>query len=371
MTVLESFMSDLAPLVNIDCGTHNTAGVTKIAEMMKKHFESIGFHAELVDLGPNAGKGLLATNKPNADHYDVLFNAHMDTVFPDGTAAQRPLSTKGDRAYGPGCSDCKSGVLAIFYALKNARPEDLERLSIAVALNPDEETGSKASSKWLCQVASKAKRALVFEAAREGGQLVRSRKGSTNYVVKFKGISSHAGNAPYKGANANIAAARFALAAAGLSDFDHGTTVNPGVIKGGTAPNIISDYCEVYIDTRYWNNEDDNYLNNALTKMAESVWAPRVTQTIEKLSHSNAMPLSESTKELVAQITEAAKLEGFDIDWVDAGGASDGNHMAEVGIPVIDGCGPAGGEFHCDREFLRMDTIEERIRMISRFLTLI
>ena len=80
---------------------------------------------------------------------------------------------------------------------------------------------------------------------------------------------------------------------------------------------------------------------------------------------------SDATKELVAQITEAAKLEGFDIDWVDAGGASDGNHMAEAGLPVIDGCGPAGGEFHCDREFLRLDTVEERIRMITRFLSLI
>ena len=117
--------------------------------------------------------------------------------------------------------------------------------------------------------------------------------------------------------------------------------------------------------------EDDKELDREINKLAEATWAPRVTQTIERVSHSNSMPLSESTKEMVAQITEAAKLEGFDIEWVDAGGASDGNHMAEVGIPVIDGCGPAGGELHSEREFLRMDTIEERIRMISRFLTLI
>ena len=371
MSVFDSFMKDLAEVVNMDCGTHNVAGVTKVAEIMKKHFESIGFKAELVDLGPNAGKGLFACNKPDADHYDVLLNAHMDTVFPDGEAAKRPLSVKGDRAYGPGCSDCKSGVLAIYYALKGARPEDLERLSIAVALNPDEETGSKASSKWLRGVAAKADRALVFEAARAGGQLVRSRKGSSNYIVTFKGLSSHAGNDPYHGANANIAAMRFALAAAGLADFERGTTVNPGVIQGGTAPNIISDHCVVKLDTRYWNNEDDKALHEGIMKLAEATWAPRVTQTIEHVSHSNAMPLSESTKTLVDQITEAAKLEGFDIDWVDAGGASDGNHLAEAGLPVIDGCGPAGGEFHCDREFLRLDTVEERIRMISRFLSLI
>ena len=115
MSVLDSYMKDLAELVNKDRGTANIAGVTEAAKIMKGHLESIGFKADLVDLGPNAGNGLFATNKPNADRYDVLFNAHLDTVFPDGTAAARPLTVKGDRAYGPGCSDCKSGVLAIYY----------------------------------------------------------------------------------------------------------------------------------------------------------------------------------------------------------------------------------------------------------------
>lgn len=369
--MLDSYIKDLTELVNLDCGTHNKAGVTRAAEIMKRHFEEIGFKAELVDLGPGAGKGLFACNKPGADHYDVLMNAHLDTVFPDGTAAARPLSVKENRAYGPGCSDCKSGVLAIFYALKHARPEDLKRLSIAVALNPDEETGSTASSEWLKKLALRASRALVFEAARAGGELVRARKGSSTYVVTFKGKSSHAGNAPYAGANANIAAMRFALAAAGLADFDKGTTVNPGVIEGGSASNVISDHCVVKLDTRYWNNEDDKALHEAMMKLAEQTWSPRVTQVIERISHSNSMPFSESTRELVAQITKAAELEGFKTEWVDAGGASDGNHMAESGLPVIDGCGPAGGEFHSDREFLRLDTVEERIRMVSRFLTLI
>lgn len=59
--------------------------------------------------------------------------------------------------------------------------------------------------------------------------------------MTFHGKASHAGNAPYKGANANIAAMRFALAAAGLADVDKGTTVNPGVIEGGSAPNVISE----------------------------------------------------------------------------------------------------------------------------------
>lgn len=75
---------------------------------MKKHFESIGFKAELVDLGPGAGNGMFACNKPDADHYDVLFNAHMDTVFPDGEAAARPLTVKGDEPYGPAAATARA-----------------------------------------------------------------------------------------------------------------------------------------------------------------------------------------------------------------------------------------------------------------------
>ncbi len=369
--MLDAFIKDLKPLVNIDCGSANTAGVTEVAKMMKKHFESIGFHAELVDLGKKAGNGLFATNKPGAKKFDVLLNGHLDTVFPDGEAAKRPLSIKGNNAYGPGCCDCKSGILAIYYAIKNADPKDIKRLAIAVALNPDEETGSQSSSKWLCSLAAKSKRALVFEAARANGALVRSRKGVLSYEVTFHGSTSHAGNAPYDGANANLAAIRFALTASGLADVKSGISVNPGVIHGGTVYNVISDKCVVQFDVRFWNPQDEATIRSEFLKLAKATWSPRVTQEIKITGYSSSMPLSEDTKELVSQITKAAKLEGFDISWVDAGGASDGNHMAAEGLPVIDGCGPAGGDFHSDREFLRLDTVEERIKMISRFFSLI
>ncbi len=162
MSMLEEYVRDLAELVNRDCGTTNCAGVTSAAEVMKRHFESIGWEAELVDLGPTAGRGLICRNKPGSTECDVIFNAHLDTVFPDGTAAARPFSIEGTTAHGPGCSDCKSGVLAIFYACRNARPEDLERLSVWCVFNPDEELGSRASKEWLRELSTHAKAALVF-----------------------------------------------------------------------------------------------------------------------------------------------------------------------------------------------------------------
>ena len=116
--MLEAYLKDLAEVVNIDCGSANVEGVTKVAHIMKAHFDSIGWHTELVDVGPKAGKGVFATNKPEATTYDIMFNAHLDTVFPEGEAERRPFKIEGDRVYGPGCGDCKAGVIAIFHALK-------------------------------------------------------------------------------------------------------------------------------------------------------------------------------------------------------------------------------------------------------------
>ena len=92
--MLETYLQDLAEVVNLDCGSANCEGVTKVANIMKRHFDSIGFATELVDLGPKAGKGLFATNKPGAEKFDIMFNAHLDTVFPDGTAAARPFKVE-------------------------------------------------------------------------------------------------------------------------------------------------------------------------------------------------------------------------------------------------------------------------------------
>lgn len=372
MSYLEAYLKDLAEIVNFDSGSHNTAGVTHAAEIMKRHFDSIGFTTKLVDLGPQVGKGLLATNKPDAKVYDIMFNAHLDTVFPDGEAAKRPMSQVGDHIMGPGCVDCKSGVMSIFYAIKNARKEDLDRLAIVVAYNPDEETGSVYSHEWLGSIAKQCKRALVCEAARPNGELVRSRKGTGTWIVKFHGKSAHAGNNPKDGHSAVLAAAKFTVEVSKLQDLDgKGISVNVGLINGGTASNVIPAECTLKIDTRRWNEEDGRYVDEAIKALAAQNWGEGITVEAVRESSLPAMPYNESTKELAGLLTQAAKEVGFETTWVDAGGGSDANHIALLGTPVIDGVGPAGGAFHCDKEYLRIDTIEERTDMMTKFLSLI
>ena len=320
------------------------------------------------------GKALLATNRPDAKRFDIVFCAHTDTVQPVGSAAKHPFRLVDGIAYGAGVADDKSSLNAVWWVAKDLPARVTDRLAVAVVFNPGEESGSKATSAFLRGVAQKSDRVMVFEPGRgeiPGGGFVKVRKGAIFLKVRFHGKAAHAGNNPWDGRNANVAAMKFALAAYELADAELGTTVNPGVLKGGSAPNVISDTCEVQIDIRYWKDEDGRALKAKIEELVGKTWVEGVTQTMRVDCMGPAMPLSEDTKELVAKITEAAKLEGFDAQWVDAGGGSDGNHIAKEGVPVIDGCAPAGGAFHSDREFLRLDTVEERIRMVTRFLTLI
>ena len=370
--MLETYLKDLEEVVNIDCGSSTCAGVTRVAEIMKRHYDSIGFATELVDLGDKAGKGLFATNKPGAEKFDIMFNAHLDTVFPEGTVAARPFRVADGKVYGPGCADCKAGVIAIFHALKNARREDLDRLAIAVCYNPDEEVSSLSSREWLAGMARKCTRAIVSEPGRASGAFVRSRKGRSVWNVTFHGVAAHAGNNPQDGRSAVLAAAKFTIAATELQDLEgKGTSVTVGVIQGGTVCNTVPETCVIKIDTRRWNDEDGREIDEGIEALARQNWGDGITVEAVRLSVSPAMPCTNKTKELVEIINEAARLEGFDATWVDAGGGSDANRIAQVGTPVVDGIAPAGGCFHSEREYLRVDTIENRTRMLSRILTLL
>ena len=128
--------------------------------------------------------------------------------------------------------DCKGGVVAFFYALKTLPPDVLNRLSIAVACNPDEESGSVYSHEWLSRLAKQCDRALVGEPGRPDDSLIQSRKGIRGYVVKFRGKASHAGNHPEEGRDANIALMKFTLEAYKLNDLPHGVSVSPTVMQG-------------------------------------------------------------------------------------------------------------------------------------------
>src|SRR6056297_304028 len=136
---LDEYLADLETIVNIDSGSSNIAGIEKVANFFEDKYGEIGFNVERHFVNSDTGCSLVVTNTESSQ-YDVLLIGHMDTVFSPGTVAERPFSIKGDRAYGPGVIDMKSGLLLIYYILKEIKQKlpDNEP-AICAILNGDEE----------------------------------------------------------------------------------------------------------------------------------------------------------------------------------------------------------------------------------------
>ncbi len=364
---LQHYLKELEELVNIDSGTLIREGVTKVAEFMAEKYRSIGWQTELKDLGPEVGKGVFATNAPGAETYDVVLVGHMDTVFPAGTVAERPFRIEGNIAYGPGVADMKNGCLSMFYAMKELAPEAAKRLSIAICLNPDEETGSNNSKSWIDAIAKKSRYAMICESSRnEEGLLVKARKGMGRVHFEFQGLASHAGNAPEAGRSAIHEMAHCIVALTGLADKAKGTTINVGLVSGGDAANIVADKARAVLDVRFWDNNDWTRVEKAIREMISKSFTPDIKISMEVAAHLPAMFPSPETETFMKLVEKAGEEIDIKILWAEVGGGSDGNHIAILGTPVLDGFGPTGGYFHTPKEFLNIDSIIPRTNLIRR-----
>ncbi|MGY3904848.1 M20 family metallopeptidase [Aeromonas lusitana] len=366
---LDDYLANLAPLINLDCGTRTPAGVAKVADIMTEKYQAIGWQVVRHQFADECGPCLEATNAPSATHYDVMLVGHMDTVFPEGTAAKRPLKVEGNQAFGPGVSDMKSGLLSTWYALKGMDPAVLAKLKVLVCCNCDEEIGSPWSKDWLVEKAKQSACVLVAEAARPSGDLISARKGNAKYRIRFHGKASHAGSALAEGVSAITELANWVLAINEQVNMETGTTMNVGVVQGGTGVNVVPDFAEAIVDLRFWSNDEAAAVHDRLGFMAKNPFLAGCRVEVERQTFKPAMRPSADTQALMALVEAAGQEEGIPFNWLEAGGGSDANFTAAAGVPSLDGFGPMGGGFHSDSEFLLLESIEPRIRLLKRVLT--
>lgn len=365
---LDQYLEELKPLINVDCGTWTPAGVSKVADIMTEKYQGIGWQVTLHTFDEKVGPGLLATNKPEAEAYDIMLIGHLDTVFPEGTVAEWSLTHDGEKAYGPGVADMKSGQLNMFRAISQL-PEDVtDRLSICVCMNPDEEIGSIYSGDWLKSIASKSRYVLVAEAARADGSLVKARKGMASYLVEFKGKAAHAGNEPEKGISAITELAHWITTLNRETNFDTGTTLNFGVVKGGSAGNVVPDYASTVLDIRFWDNDDYGRLEKKIQHMVATPSLQGVEIKLTCEAHKPAFTPNEGSEKLMTLIEKTGEDMGLNITWQAVGGGSDANLTGSLGVPTIDGLGPIGGAMHSRNEFLVLDSIEPRLTLLRNVL---
>jgi glutamate carboxypeptidase len=360
-----SFINDLATLVNIDSGTDNKVGVDQIADWLGGRLRDLGAHVQrhhqsqfgdfLLARWTGAGKGR------------ILVIGHMDTVYPVGTAAERPLRIEGPRALGPGIADMKAGLLAGLYAISALRQIRFDDFAeVAFWINSDEEAGSPASRNLTTAFAKNADIALVLEPARANGDIVSARKGNGKYKITVRGRAAHAGVEPEKGAHAILELAHIIIELHNLNGLRRGVTVNADIVQGGSRLNVIPERAVARVDVRVPDTAAAAAIHQAIHALAgpgRHVSGTRVT--VGGDISMPPMPLSPATRRLVKIAQEIAREIGFDLRDTPTGGGSDGNFAASVGTPVLDGLGPTGGLVHSPHEYLETDSIVPRTALLA------
>lgn len=360
------FLEELKELVALESFSRDAVGTGKVAAWIKKRLDAAAWRTKLISVGKEVGP-ILRAEWGKGKTYDVLLLGHMDTVFPAGTAVERPFSTEGDDFKGPGASDMKCGDLFMVHLA-----EDLAREKssghVLLLFTPDEEISSVYSRPVIEGEARKAKAVLIMESARPNGDLVKERKGISKYRLIFEGIAAHAGVNPDQGASAVHECMRWGQQIVGLANPQKGTTVNIGTIMGGTAANVVADHCECVIDARVKDEVEGHRIDEALRAWAKTPFDDRVKVMVEGGMKRPPMNPSEKTEALCRKAEEAAKKVGLSFGWTKSGGGSDGNLTAALGISTIDGLGPIGGKAHSVDEYGKISSIMPRYAFVKALI---
>jgi glutamate carboxypeptidase len=367
---LPRFLAELETMVNIDCGSYTPDGVNRIADLVIAALGEQGATVERMPHAPAEGAqrlGDLVVGRLEGDGSRVLLIGHMDTVFDPGTAAERPFRVTGDRATGPGVTDMKAGLLAGLHAIAALR-EAGARPAITFVANPDEEIGSPFSTPVIRELAPSHDAVLVLECARANGDIVSARKGIADYHVTLIGRAAHAGVEPEKGRSAILEAAHQVLALHAVNGRWPSVTVNAGMIRGGTRPNVVAERCELQVDLRAATAAD---FAAAAAEVERIVGTPTLHGVRAELHRTAGHPPMEKGPEAARLVEEAVAIAGelgFALRDAATGGASDANTTSALGIPTIDGLGPVGGDDHSVDEWLDVTSIVPRTTLLAALI---
>ncbi|MFQ5857216.1 MAG: M20 family metallopeptidase [Anaerolineae bacterium] len=366
---LPDYLAHLERLVNIDCGTHNKAGVDAVGAMVRDMLEA---RAWSVRAHPQPRYGdFLEARFAGHGQVRIMLLGHLDTVYPDGTAAERPLRFENDRALGPGVSDMKSGLLTGIFAVDALLATGFRDFAeIIFFINSEEEVGSPASTPIYTEIARDIDVALVLESARANGDIVSARKGGGKLDIRVTGREAHAGVEPEKGVNAIVELAHQIQAITALNGMTPGTTVNVCFAKGGTRTNVVPASAEASVDVRVVELAAIAPLEDAVAALAQDTVVPGTTVEISGGISKPPMEKTPAIAFLVELAQQAAHELGFEVQDTLTGGTSDANPLAAIGVPVLDGLGPVGGHGHSPEEYIDVTSIVPRTAMLASLLRL-
>ncbi|HUG16279.1 MAG TPA: M20 family metallopeptidase [Thermomicrobiales bacterium] len=360
------YVGDLTRIVNMDSGTHDVERVNEvgrlIAMMLADSDCSIEWHEPRSNDVGNTFVARLAGERPGR----VVLLGHHDTVYASGTADERPFRVEGSRAFGPGVMDMKGGVLLGVYALRLIRElRGADHPELIFVGNPDEEIGSPNSRSVIEDAARDADLVLVLEPGREAGSIQTTRKGVGMYELVVEGVSSHAGARPEDGRSAILELAHKTIALHALTDFESGTTVNVGVVRGGSRRNVVPDRASASIDLRASTVANADRARELIHEIARRATIEGTSATISGGMNRPPMEKTKATERAIDVGRTLVSEMGLDFLETTSGGGSDGNFTAALGVPTLDGLGPVGRHAHSPEEWLDLSSFPQRLALVA------
>lgn len=311
---------------------------------------------------------VLVADYLSADHAAarVVVLCHYDTVWPVGTLADWPVSITETRLSGPGAFDMKAGLVQAIWAIRLARGAGLPMPHLRLVFNGDEEIGSPVSRPVIEDAVRDCDTVLVFEPSATG-RVKTARKGNGIFSITVHGVEAHAGLDPRAGVSAIGELAEVVRTLHGAADLDAGTSVNVGVISGGTRSNVIAGLATATVDVRVSNEREARRIEAVLDGLA-----PRDGRARLEVSGGWARPVMDRSPQIVELFNYAraiARNQGMELGEAAAGGASDGNFAAALGLPVLDGLGAVGDGAHARGEWVDLTEVTSRTVLTAEILS--
>ena len=350
--------------VEIETPTEAPRQVNKLADLVADGYRDLPASIERLAGRDGCGDHLVARSSWGQDQPGILVLSHLDTVHPMGFIERLPFRVEGDSAFGPGIYDMKGGAYLAFHAFRQLCTDPAHSpLGVTQLYVSDEEIGSPTSRALIEAEGRKAKYVLVTEPARDGGKIVTGRKGVARFEIYLKGVPAHAGTRPEDGRSAIRELGNIIQTLEAMNDVKRGVSVNVGVVRGGTKPNVIAEEAYAEVDMRVPGIADADELVPKILNLksrTEGV-SVRVTGELNRPPYEKGnagAALFEHARSLAAEI-------GFDLVDTATGGGSDGNFTA-AHTATLDGLGVDGQGAHTHYEQLYISSIEPRARLLYR-----
>jgi glutamate carboxypeptidase len=350
--------------VEIETPTEAPDQVNRLATMVADGYRDLPAAIERIAGHSGCGDHILARSSWGQNEPGILVLSHLDTVHPIGFIKRLPFKVEGDSAFGPGIYDMKGGAYLAYHAFAQLCVSgERAPLGVTQLYVSDEEIGSPTSRALIEAEGRKAKYVLVTEPARDGGKIVTGRKGVARFEIFIHGVPAHAGSRPEDGRSAIRELANIIQTLEAMNDVTRGVSVNVGVVRGGTRPNVIAEEAYAEVDLRVPTLADAQDIVPKILNLKSRTEGVSV-KVVGELNRppyekGNAgAALYEHAKTLAAEI-------GFDLVDTVTGGGSDGNFTAPH-TATLDGLGVDGKGAHTHYEQMYISSIEPRARLLHR-----